>query len=99
MTIKVAIYFLVTFAVTLIMEDSFSIDVDFRGEEYSFEGRLIAVGYTHKFCVLINSFEVTYEPDEERNYRAILVSNKNSPKDVDIELIKAVGEKIQSILQ
>ena len=82
------------------MEDSFSIDVDFRGREYSFEAILVAVGYTHKFRIVINGVEVTFEPDEERNYRAILnTSDKSSIKGVDIELIKAVGEKIQSILQ
>ena len=82
------------------MEDSFSIDVDFRGKEYSFEARLVAVGYTHKIRILLNGVEVTFEPDEERNYRAILnSSDQSSIREVDIELIKAVGEKIQSILQ
>ena len=82
------------------MEDSFIIDVDFKGREYSFEARLATVGYNHKFYIVINGVEVTFEPDEERNYRAILnTSDQNSIKSVDIELIKAVGEKIQSILQ
>ena len=82
------------------MEDSFSIDVDFRGKEYSFAARLVAIGYTHKFLIVINGVEVTFEPDEERNYRAILNTwEQSSMKAVDIELIKAVGEKIQSILQ
>ena len=82
------------------MEDSFSIDVDFKGREYSFEAILATVGYTHKFYIVINGVEVTFEPDEERNYRAILnTSEQSSMKAVDIELIKAVGEKIQSILQ
>jgi len=80
------------------MEDSFSIDVDLRGKEYRYEARLVAVGYTHKFCVLINGFEVTFEPDEERNYRAIInVSDQSSIKDDDIEILKAVANKIQSI--
>ncbi len=84
----------------MIMEDSFSIDLDFRGKEYCFEARLATVGYTHKFYIVINGVEVTFEPDEERNYRAILnSSDQSSIKGVDIELIKAVGEKIQSILQ
>ena len=82
------------------MEDSFSIDVDFKGREYSFEARLATVGYTHKFYIVINGVEVIFEPDEERNYRAISnTSEQSSMIAVDIELIKAVGEKIQSILQ
>jgi len=91
---------IVPFVVILIMEDSYSIDVDFRGKDYSFEAILVAVGYIHKFRIVINGVEVTFEPDEERNYRAILnTSDQSSIKGVDIELIKAVGEKIQSILQ
>ena len=79
------------------MEDGFTIGIVLNGKEYSFESRLAAVGYTHKFLVLINGIEVTYEPDEERNYRAILNgTNHGSMKDLDIELIKAVGVKIQS---
>ncbi len=82
------------------MEDSFSIDVYFKGNEYSFEARLATVGYTHKFYIVISGVEVTFEPDEERNYRALLnTSEQSSMKAVDIELIKAVGEKIQSIRQ
>ena len=53
-----------------VMEE-FTIDVVLTGKEYSFNSRLAAVGYTHKFLVLINGIEVSYEPDEERNYRAI----------------------------
>ena len=37
-----------------------------------YEARLVAVGYIHKFIVMINHMEVIYELDEERNYRAIL---------------------------
>jgi hypothetical protein len=80
------------------MEDGFIIEVEVKGKEYNFEGRLANVGYTHKFYVLINDLEVTYEPDEERNYRAILSeADQAKVKQSDVELIKAVGDKIQSI--
>ena len=80
------------------MDDGLVIEVVVAGKEYSFETRLAAVGYTHKFYVLINGTEVTYEPDEERNYRAIL-SNADHAKinDHDLALIKAVGEQLEAI--
>jgi len=66
--------------------------------EYSFEARLATVGYTHKFFVQINGMEVIYEPDEERNYRAILnEADLAKVNDMDRELIKMVGDKIQAI--
>ena len=56
------------------------------------------MGYTHKFYVVINGLEVTYEPDEERNYRAIIADTSHaSVRATDLELIKAVGEKLQSV--
>ena len=81
-----------------IMDDGLSIDVVVGGKEYTFETRLAAVGYTHRFYVLINGIEVVYEPDEERNYRAVL-NNADHAKvnDHDMELIKAVGEQIEAI--
>ena len=67
-----------------------------QGSEYTYDGHLVTVGYTHRFCVMINGLEVIYEPDEERNYRAILTgTDQTKVTDTEIELIKAVGEKIQ----
>ena len=80
-----------------VMEDSFVIEIEVARKEYSFEGRLVTVGYTHKFVVLINGPEVTYEPDEEGNYRAILnEADQAKIKERDMELIIAVGAKIQA---
>ena len=75
-----------------------TISIFYREVEYSFEARLVTLGYTHKFFVMINGMEVIYEPDEERNYRAILnEADQIKVKGMDRELIKAVGEKIQLI--
>jgi hypothetical protein len=80
------------------MDEAFTIPILLQGKEYSFDARLVTVGYTHKFIVTINGLEVMYEPDEERQYRAILDANDNgSVTDSNRALIKAVGEKIQSI--
>lgn len=80
------------------MDESFTIAVSLLRKEYSFDARLITIGYTHKFIVLINGLEVNYEPDEERNYRAVLIAvDQGAVKGSDLELIKAVAEKIESI--
>jgi hypothetical protein len=80
------------------MDEGFSIEVEVERKEYSFEARLATVGYTHRFYVLINGLEVTYEPDEERNYRAMVsVGDSATISDIDKALIKAVGDKIQAV--
>ncbi len=80
------------------MEDEFNIDLELDGRQYSFSVKLAKSGYSFKFHVLIDGIDVVYEPDEERNYRAILnESDSASIKRNTVVLIKAVGEKIESI--
>ncbi len=80
------------------MNEDIIINIRFKNEEFNFDARLVTAGYTHKFVVMINGLEVIYEPDEERNYRAIInTANAESISDLDKVLIKLVGEKIQSI--
>ena len=80
------------------MDESFSISVSVDGRDYSFDARLVTVGYTHRFIDLINGLEVFFEPDEERKYRAILnLTDHSTVKDRDMELIKAVASKIEAI--
>ena len=83
-----------------VMDDPFFILVNYDNKEYSFELKLLKVGNVHKFYVIINEIEVIYEPDAEHIYRAILSgANKEAFKNTDIQIIKLVGAKIQSILQ
>ena len=78
------------------MDESFTITVSLHDHEYSFDARIVTIGYSHKVTVVINGIEVFYEPDEERHYRAILQNpQQSSIKDKDIELIKAVGDNIE----
>lgn len=82
------------------MEDGFSVDVEYRGEVLSFDVRLATTGYTHNFQVVINTIEVTYEPDEERNYRAIVSPEAaHQLKDKDKELIQLVGQQLDQLKQ
>ena len=81
------------------MDEPFTISIFYDGTEFSYDVRLVTIGYTHKFFIMINGMEVVYEPDEERNYRAILNEVEQAKvRSVDLELIKAVGDKIQSII-
>jgi hypothetical protein len=79
------------------MDEPFFIDVVVNGHTHSFATTLVSSGYTHKFQVLINGLEVIFEPDEERNFRAIINDAASaSVKAGDLELIAAVGAVIQS---
>ncbi|HZH65870.1 MAG TPA: hypothetical protein VEY10_13330 [Flavisolibacter sp.] len=58
------------------MADTFDIPVTYKGKELLFKSRLLILGYTHKISVDVSSTEVLFEPDEERNYRAVIDPEK-----------------------
>ena len=79
------------------MDEAFAISIFYRGGECSYEARLVTIGDTHKFFVMIIGVEVIYEPDQELNYQAILnEADQAKVRDIDRALIKAVRDKIQS---
>ncbi len=80
------------------MEDRFSIDVVHNNKEVIFDAHLVTIGYIPQFHILINGIEVVYEPDEERNYRAIVEPSKIALlKTTDMELIQLVGQRLEEL--
>ncbi len=54
------------------MNEPFEIPLTYKGKELEFTAQLLQLGYTHKFKVWVEDYEVLYEPDEERTYRAVV---------------------------
>ena len=82
------------------LNDAPEIPVTYRGEEFSFPAQLVLTGYAHKIQVEVDRQIIMYEPDEERNYRAVLTSAqlKKGIK-LDIQLLKAIAAVIQSVIK
>ena len=77
--------------------EEFELPVIYKGQERMLPASLQVTGYTHRFIVEINGQSIIFEPDEERNYRALLSNedvNNNLP--IDRELVKAIMESINS---
>ena len=82
------------------MEEPFFIDVNYQGEELEFEGQLHLSGYQHKIEINVNDIAVFFEPDEERNYRALIsMEQMNNNKKLKPELLRAIAERLDSLLQ
>jgi len=82
------------------MEEDFELPVEYKGEQFRFNCKLIVIGYTHKFNVNVNGQTIVFEPDEERNYRAVLsYDDIGKNKSVDIELLKEIAKAIELIVQ
>lgn len=58
------------------MYDPFELPVSYKGEELLFPAELKQIGYTHAIVVDVYGQEVLFEPDEERNYRAVVKAEK-----------------------
>ena len=80
------------------MNDTFDLPVQFKGALLTFPSRLLQQGYTHKFLVEVDGQPVYFEPDEERNYRAIIeTADININKVLNLELLKAVAQALEDI--
>ncbi len=80
------------------MTEPFELPILFNGEKMSFDAQLLPYGYVHKFKVNVNGEEVTFEPDEERNYRAIVdPQTGNNMKQSEIDLLRKIAEALQCL--
>ena len=79
--------------------NEFDLPVNYKGEEFAFRTSLLTSGYTQKFQVDVNGQMIIFEPDEERNYRAVIpyeeIGNK---KNVDLELLKIIADTLQQLM-
>jgi hypothetical protein len=83
------------------MLDEFEIPVTYKNKELQFPARLLMRGYTYAIETTIGEVVILFEPDEERNFRAILppetdVSKLKMP---DTELVQTVAEALTVILK
>ena len=80
------------------MDEPFELPVFYKGEEHLFTSHLQQSGYTHKIMVNVYGTEIAFEPDEERNYRA-LIDPEKTDKNINIDLLKAIAESIEQIVK
>ncbi|AXY75608.1 hypothetical protein D3H65_17210 [Paraflavitalea soli] len=81
------------------MEDPIIITVPYKGEEKNIEVQWQPMGYTHRFKASINEVEVFFEPDEERNYRAVIPPEQAGvAHKIDPALLQAVAMVLHDAL-
>lgn len=81
------------------MDDYFVIPVSFQGREIEFETRLLLQGYIHRLEVIVDDIPVLFEPDEERNYRALISMEQldGKGKNLNKGLLQAIAEVLKSL--
>ena len=80
------------------MEQEVDIPVTYKKQEVIFKAQLIQHGYLHAFQIDVNNIPVLFEPDEERNYRAVIDTTKyyNTDK-LDRTLLQAIISTLDSL--
>jgi len=76
------------------MAEPFTLVVGYKGKEYHLDSELRVYGYTHKIAINIEGEEILFEPDEERNYRAVIPDYEGSKTKIDIGLIQAITKEL-----
>jgi len=73
------------------MNEPFNLSITYQGEEQEFKARFERWGYTHRFIVLIGETTITFEPDDEGNYRAL------GDRTVELHLLQLLAEKLATL--
>ena len=79
------------------MDDLITIPVAYLGKELEFEGRFYPYGFIYRIELTLNGLTIFFEPDEERNFRA-LVAPEYSKKShsLDTGLLAAIAPQLKA---
>lgn len=75
--------------------EAFELPVQFKGHERLLPARLVRFGYSYRIYVQAGDAEILFEPDEERNFRA-MVEDAVARDKIDVELIRAIVEALEN---
>lgn len=80
------------------MSEPFVLEVEHNGNLLQFETRLLQLGFTHKFSVLVDEVEIFFERDEEGGFRAIVPDgvDEKSKRRLDPSLLQSIAQTILS---
>ena len=82
------------------MDDGFELPVLFNKRELNLPARLLSYGYSYKLEVEVEGTKILFEPDEERNWRALIGYEEiNANKKISVDLLKAIAFSIEHIMQ
>jgi hypothetical protein len=85
------------FYYTLTPMEHFEFNIEHRGETKTFHGTFGKYGYSYRFIVDVDGSEVIFEPDEERNLRAVVTSGMHNDSKMR-ELVAIIGQELQKSL-
>ena len=81
-----------------VMSDQFDLPVLHQGKELLFPAEFLPMGYTHKIKVTVGATDLLFEPDEEKNYRAIVPdADRELVSRLDTHLLRTICETLDEL--
>ena len=81
------------------MSEQFSLNINYNNQELELESEFQPWGYTYRINIRVNDMIVVFEPDEERNYRAIIPLGETLKKQPDPLLLQAIVNKLEEVFK
>ena len=88
-----------SYHVHLSMIEPFTLTIPYKNENRLFEAELRVFGYTHKIAISIDGTDILFEPDEERNYRAVLPDSSSPIKNIDPVLLQLLAAELGNVFK
>lgn len=80
------------------MDDSLFIPVVFNGQQMELPARVVQTGYTIKLEVEIDGSKIIFEPDEERNWRAVIpYEDVSTHRPINTDLLRTIAGVIDEV--
>ena len=78
--------------------ESFLLPVTFNNKTVEYSAQLLQYAYSYKLEIDIDGTKLQFEPDEERNWRALIsFEDMQANKKLNPDLIKAIAQAIETI--
>ena len=83
------------------MEESFEIPVTYKNIEHIFPAELQRVGYSYRIVVQMNETMICFEPDEERNFRVVMMPGQpeRDMERIDKALLALLHDRLVELLR
>jgi hypothetical protein len=80
------------------MPDTFELPLQYNGKDITLNAELQAFGYTHKIKMAINEVDFFFEPDDEKNYRAVVaLEDRDKAEKIDRHFLQTISETLHEL--
>jgi hypothetical protein len=80
------------------MSDTFELPVEYKGKEMLLPAELLRMGFTHKIRVTVTDTDILFEPDEERNYRAVVAeTDRDKIASLPTDLLQLICQTLDEL--